>query len=113
MRLSWIEADWENFWTDPRSSAKYGAVFTTGGGMTQGCEHVLAGLTRVLWSFRFQMVTPDPTRSGFTSYGAVAITGTPPFNLSTPGAIAQPFVDAGFQLGADVAKRAGSGPPSV
>jgi hypothetical protein len=50
--LGWVESGWEDFWTDPRSGGKIGAVFATGGGITQGVEDVLAGLTRVLWSFR-------------------------------------------------------------
>ena len=58
------------------------------------------------------MVTPDPTRSGYNSYGAIAITGTPPFNLTGNGVIAEPFVDAGVNLGAVVARRAASGQPS-
>ena len=77
----------------------------TGGGIAQGIEHVLAGLTRILWSFRVRVVTPNPTRSGFSSYGAIGITGTPPFNMTGPG-LNQGFILEGQELGAAVAKQA-------
>ena len=41
------------------------------GGYPQGVEHVLACLQRLLWSFRVKLLTPNPTRSGYDSYGAV------------------------------------------
>ena len=63
----------------------------------------VAGLHRLLSSFRIQCLTPPPTRSGYDSYGAVGVTGTPPFNGT---ALAEPFVDAGRALGAFVAARA-------
>ena len=99
---SWVEAKWEPFWTDARFGTKLGAVFATGGGLNQGVEHVITSLQRLLFSFRVRVLTPDPTRSGFSSYGAVAITGTPPFNMSG-GAIAQPFAEAAQALGMQVA----------
>eukprot|EP00040_Diaphanoeca_grandis_P018768 m.98761 g.98761 ORF g.98761 m.98761 type:complete len:225 (-) comp27094_c0_seq1:84-758(-) len=101
--LQWVESDWETFWTDDRLPNKVGAVFATGGGLSQGVEHVLSGLTRLLWSFRIQVVVPDPTRSGFSSYGAVAVTGTAPFN--TTKSIAQQFVGPASNLGKDVVKQ--------
>lgn len=48
------------------------------------------------------MVTPNPTRDGVHSYGAIAVTGTPPWNLSAP-AIAEVFKEAGGDLGQKVA----------
>ena len=60
---------------------------------------------RVLHSFRFEVVTPSPTRSGYNSYGAIAVTGTPPYFNASIGTIAQEFADAGMALGAAVAKR--------
>ena len=103
--LAWVETDWEAGWTDPRFAFKTGAVFATGGGIAQGIEHVLASLTRILWSFRIRVVTPNPTRSGFSSYGAIGITGTPPYNQTGPG-LAEGFISEGNALGADVAKEA-------
>ena len=97
---SWFETAWEPFWEDPRFEHKVGAVFTTGGGLAQGIEHVVASLQRLLASFRIQCLTPSPTRSGYNSYGAVAVTGTSPFNGSEIGA---PFLKAGEDLGGLVA----------
>eukprot|EP01051_Picozoa_sp_SAG22_P013694 SAG22_NODE_1563_length_4114_cov_6.143711_1_plen_239_part_00 len=111
--LSWVEMEWEHAWTDPRFTNKLGAVFATGGGMAQGVEHVLACLQRLLWSFRVKVITPNPTRSGYDSYGAVAVTGTYPYNSSLMACpdsrvscIAAPFVQAGIALGVEVAKAA-------
>jgi len=80
-----------------------GAVFATGGGLAQGLEHVLASLQRLLASFRIQTLTPSPTRSGYASYGAVAVTGTPPFDSA---ALDEVFVKAGQALGSLVARTA-------
>ena len=85
-------------------ATKKGAAFATGGGLAQGLEHVIASLQRLLSSFRIQCLTPAPTRSGYDSYGAVAVTGTPPFNDTT---LAAPFVQAGEALGAIVAEAVG------
>ena len=101
--LAWVEREWEPFWTDPRFARKIGGVFTTGGGLSQGLEHVLAALQRILFSFRIRVITPDPTRDGFASYGAVAVTGTPPFNGT---GVAKPFADAAFSYGAQLATQA-------
>lgn len=98
--LSWFETAWEPFWEDKRLDGKLGAVFATGGGLAQGVEHVLSSLQRLLASFRIQCVTPSPTRSGFDSYGAVAVTGTPPFDEASIAAV---FVSAGEALGRLVA----------
>ena len=102
--LAWFETDWVHFWTDPRLENKVGAVFATGGGLAQGLEHVLSGLQRLLESFRIQVLTPSPTGSAYSSYGAVAVTGTPPFNASE--GVADVFADAGRTLGAFVAAKA-------
>jgi len=99
--LAWVEDEWEEFWKDERSSSMVGGIFATGGGIAQGIEHVLASLTRLLWSFRFNVVSADPTRSGFTSYGAVGITGTPPFN-ATGSFLAPGFIDAAYAYGAKI-----------
>lgn len=98
---AWFETAWEPFWEDPRLEGKLGAAFATGGGLAQGLEHVVSSLQRLLASFRIQCITPAPTRSGYDSYGAVAVTGTPPFNGSM---LAEPFVEAGEALGALVAR---------
>ena len=107
--LAWFETAWEPFWTDPRFEQKVGATFTTGGGLAQGLEHVVTSLQRLLASFRIQCLTPSPTRSGYDSYGAVGVTGTPPFNGST---LAEPFVEAGWAFGARVAAALVPPPPS-
>lgn len=107
--LQWFEQKWEAWWEDPRFASKIGAVFSTGGGLAQGVEHVIASLQRLLVSFRIRIVTPSPTRSGYDSYGAVAVTGTPPFN-TTAGVIAEPFIEAGRALGALVASAVAAQP---
>eukprot|EP00958_Prasinococcus_capsulatus_P014642 scaffold1540_cov359-Prasinococcus_capsulatus_cf.AAC.7 len=126
--LQWIEDDWSPYWQDVRLSSKVsraysrrapavftpphliakaelkkGAVFATGGGISQGIEHTLTSLARALWSFRIQVVTSDPTQSGYASYGAIAITGTSPFNETTPS-IDPEFADAAQSLGTRVAR---------
>lgn len=93
---SWIDTEWEPFWTDPRFSTKFGAAFATGGGMAQGVEHTNSCIQRILASFRVKLLQPDPTRSGYASYGPVAVTGTYPFNTS---ALGQPWVDSAATFG--------------
>ena len=46
-----------------------------------------------------------PRKSGYVSYGAIAVTGTQPFNATAP-VIAPEFEDSGRDLGALVAKKA-------
>ena len=105
--VRWFETEWEDHWTDASPPVALGAVFATGGGLAQGLEHVLASLQRLLWSFRVQVLTPNPTRSGFTSYGVVAVTGTPPWGDNvTHGAIAVPFATAAREFGAQFAEAA-------
>ena len=54
-------------------------------------EFTLAGLVRRLVHFKMDVVYPDQTfGSGYHSYGALAVTGTAPWNHSTPG---KPVVD--------------------
>ena len=48
-------------------------------------------------------MTQSPTRSPYASFGAVAVTGTPPFDGST---LAAPFLEAGKALGEHVASTA-------
>ena len=106
--LAWFESEWEHGFYDTALNGKVGSVFATGGGVNQGVSHVITGLQRVLESFRIQYVAPDPSRSGYHSYGAVAITGTEPFNNTCSSdfcggsAIAPVFAEAGAQLGAKV-----------
>ena len=103
--LAWFETSWAKFWTDPRLDGKVGAAFATGGGLAQGAEHVLTSIVRLFHSFRIQALSPSPTRSGYNSYGAIAITGTPPYFNSTAGTIAAEFADSGRDLGALVANK--------
>ena len=104
--LAWFEKEWEHGFTDPKLSGKVGSAFATGGGVNQGLGHVVTGLQRVLESFRIQYVAPDPSRNGYHSYGAVAITGTPPYFNQTAPQIAQEFVETAADLGAKVTKAA-------
>jgi NAD(P)H dehydrogenase (quinone) len=95
---AWIETTWTPFWQHGNLSTKKGAVFTTGGGFAQGIEHVLAELIRRLVHFKVDVIYPDQTfGGGYHSYGAIAVTGTPPWN-ATKG-VAQVFLDAGQDLG--------------
>ena len=105
--LAWVEAEWGGSWSDPRMGQKVGAVFATGGGLMQGIEHVLTSLTRTLWSFRVRVIVPDPSASPTASYGAVAVTGTPPwFNATMTDVLDSAFVADGRRLGALVASAA-------
>ena len=105
--LAWLEQDWARHWTDPRLATKTGAVFVTASGLAQGMEHTLTSLIGMLQSFRIRVVTPDPAASGFhSSYGAIAVTGTPPFNVSGPPTwdqIHPSFIDPAQELGKKVA----------
>lgn len=100
--LTWVEDEWSPYWQTGNFSGKLGGIFTTGGGIAQGIEHVLASLHRTLMSYNFKVVTPDATKSGYASYGVMAITGTAPFNL-TGGAIAECFVEPAQTYGAQIA----------
>ena len=93
--LSWAERTWESApppaaqtcpWptlglgcTNDTSKQKFGAVFTTSGNPALGAEHALASLTRLLWTYQFQVVVPSPA-GAFHTYGAVAATLTTPFD---------------------------------
>lgn len=85
-------------------------VFTTGGGLAQGIEHVMSELNRRLIHFKLETVRPDMTwGAGIHSYGAYAITGTPPWSdAGKPASVAKVFLDAGAALGTTVAQRLGS-----
>jgi len=101
---AWIETTWTPFWQHGNLSTKKGAVFTTGGGFAQGIEHVLAELIRRLVHFKMEVIYPDQTfGAGYHSYGAIAVTGTPPWN-ETKG-VAPVFLDAAADLGRTVSKR--------
>lgn len=104
--LAWFEKEWEHGFTDPALSSKVGSAFATGGGVNQGVGHVVTGIQRVLESFRIEYIAPDPSRNGYHSYGAVAITGTPPYFNATAPAIAPEFVQTGMDLGLKVAAAA-------
>jgi len=102
--LAWVESEWVHSWSDERMQAKIGGVFTTAGAIAQGMEHALSSLTHVLESFRIRVVTPDPTSSGYaSSFGAIAITGTPPFNATVSG-IHSDFVPPARAFGAKIAR---------
>ena len=103
--LLWVEETWAPHWLNHDFAGKLGGVFATGGGISQGIEHVLTSLQRTLNSYSFQVVIPDPTISAYTSYGVMAATKTPPFNLTAPG-VAQCFLDTGKAYGQQVANLA-------
>ncbi len=103
--LLWVEQSWAPYWQAGALRGKVGGVFTTGGGIAQGVEHVLASLQRTLQSYSVRVLVPDPTTSAYTSYGCFAATATPPFNL-TGSAIAQPFLDVATAYGAQIATAA-------
>jgi len=101
--LGWCEDEWKYHWEDERMANKFGAVFATGGGYAQGMEHTLTALIRLLQSFRMKVVTPDLIRSGFfSSYGAMAVTGTKPYTNNQSDAIAPDFVLPANALGKKV-----------
>ena len=101
---AWVETEWMPYWQHGNFSGKKGAAFTTGaiscppplfcqamtgetmqkiagGGLAQGMEFTLAGLIRRLVHFKMDVVYPDQTfGSGYHSYGALAVTGTAPWN---------------------------------
>ena len=81
-----------------------------GGGLAQGIEHVMSELNRRLIHFKLETVRPDMTwGAGIHSYGAYAITGTPPWSdAGKPASVAKVFLDAGAALGTTVAQRLGS-----
>jgi NAD(P)H dehydrogenase (quinone) len=99
----WVETKWAPYWQTGAMAGKVGGMFATGGGIAQGIEHVLASLQRTLMSFQFQVVVPDPTSSPYTSFGAMAATETPPFNVTGPGGVAQCFLDTAEMYGKLVA----------
>ena len=75
------------------------AVFATGGGYHQGTEGTLQGLTRAMLNFGFRPVTPNVVINGYySSLGASAVTGTPPYFVNTDP-ISQQFLDVGIALG--------------
>ncbi len=79
------------------------AVFATGGGIHQGTEGTLQGLTRGLLNFGFRMVTPRVSTSGFySSLGASAVTGTSPWKVLTSKGTAPPPAPPSGGLVADV-----------
>ena len=100
--LTWVESQWENYWTDPRSSSLVGGVFATGGGIAQGVEHVLASLTRLLWSFRFDVVSADQLDRGTQAM-------VPSESLAHPHSMASlspEFVEAAKSYGEKVSSHA-------
>lgn len=105
---AWIEREWFPYWQSGNLSGKAGAVFTTGGGLAQGIEHVLAELIRRLVHFKMEVLYPDQTfGAGYHSYGAIAVTGTAPWDHSTPGhsVVDKVFLDSGAALGQRVAQQ--------
>lgn len=71
--------------------------------------HVTGISIEAQWcSIAQDVVYPDQTfGSGYHSYGALAVTGTAPWNHSTPGkpVVDKVFLKSGSALGATVAKR--------
>lgn len=101
--LVWIEDNWTPFWLTHVLDGKLGGVFSTAGGISQGVEHVLTSLQRTLMSYRLKVVVPDCTASDYASYGAMAATATPPFNLTDDG-VAQVFLDEAKKYGRQLAE---------
>eukprot|EP00750_Incisomonas_marina_P033214 INCI967.1.p1 GENE.INCI967.1~~INCI967.1.p1 ORF type:complete len:223 (+),score=44.11 INCI967.1:170-838(+) len=101
--LQWVEHEWAPHWQPNDFAGKLGGVFATSGGIAQGVEHVLSSLQRTLMTYNFRLVLPDATISKYSSYGVIAATATPPFNMSTPGQIAQCFKDEAVVYGKQIA----------
>jgi len=79
--LKHVEDTWDYVSYD--LSTKIGGVFCTSGAIHSGAENVLQSLMRTLFGFRFIVVGGSPQLGGqYSSYGATAITGTPPFSSS-------------------------------
>lgn len=104
--LQWVEHEWAPHWQPDDFAGKLGGVFATSGGIAQGVEHVLSSLQRTLMTYNFRLVLPDATISKYSSYGVIAATATPPFNVSTPGGIAQCFKDEAVVYGKQIATAA-------
>jgi len=102
--LQWIFQSLGPGWENRTFQDVPSAVFATGGGIHQGTESTIASLSRGLLNFGFRPVTPDVEINGFYgSFGASAVTGTPPYFLDeTP--IDQHFIDAAILFGEKIAK---------
>ena len=89
--LQWVAESLSPGWDNRTFQDVPAAVFATGGGIHQGTESTLSSLSRGLLNFGFQIVTPNVEHNGFFgTYGASAITGTPPYFQDTAP------LDAGF-----------------
>ena len=89
--LHWVAESLSPGWDNRTFQDVPAAVFATGGGIHQGTESTLSSLSRGLLNFGFQIVTPNVEHNGFFgTYGASAITGTPPYFQDTAP------LDAGF-----------------
>lgn len=80
---------------------KIGAAFVTAGGISAGEEIVQMNILQSMLVFGMIVVGgPDWTQP----FGASAVTGEPPFEVSEPGEISGQFLEKGFLLGERVAK---------
>ena len=80
---------------------KIGAAFVTAGGISAGEEIVQMNILQSMLVFGMIVVGgPDWTQP----FGASAVTGEVPFEVSKPGEISEQFKDKGFLLGERVAK---------
>jgi multimeric flavodoxin WrbA len=119
--LQWLVAGLGPGWGNGTFEDVPAAVFATGGGIHQGTEGTLQGLTRALLNFGFRMVTPKVSTSGFySSLGASAVTGTSPWKVSSGGLmwttrppvppsggpVADVFLQVARALGSKLAKEA-------
>ena len=118
--LQWLVEGLAPGWGNGTFHSMPGSVFATGGGIHQGTEGTLQGLTRAMLNFGFRMVTPRVSLSGFYgSLGASAVTGTAPWKSGTElkpegvnadwhgppsgGPVAEVFLEVGRSLGSDLA----------
>ena len=80
---------------------KIGAAFVTAGGISAGEEIVQMNILQSMLVFGMIVVGGPDWKQPF---GASAVTGEVPFEVSKPGEISEQFKDKGFLLGERVAK---------
>ena len=103
--LHWVAESLSPGWDNRTFQDVPAAVFATGGGIHQGTESTLSSLSRGLLNFGFQIVTPNVEHNGFFgTYGASAITGTPPYFQDTAPLDAG-FINAAKTFGVKFAQR--------
>jgi NAD(P)H dehydrogenase (quinone) len=80
---------------------KFGATFVTAGGVSAGEEIVQMNILQSMLVFGMIVVGgPEWTQP----FGASAVTGEPPFEVSEQNEISEQFIEKGFLLGERVAK---------